>query len=200
MKVIVLQACGVVVFLVGSVWLAGGVRRRRSGRAAENASRISHALFWVALVLPGVIGFFHPGFAAYDALLGVPSLPPSFAWTIAGGVLVAGGAGLMAVSNRALFRKGRGAAAFVLTGRLVTDGLYGRTRNPMALGFYAAGLGVGLVAGSLAVTLAVLLVVVPVHVVNLKLFEERELARRFGAAYEDYRQRVPFLLPGFKRP
>ena len=106
---------------------------------------------------------------------------------------------LMLSSNRFLMNKGRGAASFLLTKQLVTDGLYGRTRNPMSLGFYSACVGIGMVAGSLSVTLAVLLFVIPVHAVNLKLFEERELELRYGRAYLDYKQRVPFLIPRLKR-
>lgn len=69
----------------------------------------------------------------------------------------------------------------------------------MSLGFYAACVGMGMIAGSLTVTLGVLSVIVPVHVINLKYFEERELEQRYGDAYVDYRQRVPFLIPRFKR-
>lgn len=199
MQVMVFQAFGVLIFLVGSIWLASIVRRRSGGRVAENASRISHALFWIALVLPGAIGLFHPGLTAYDQLLGMPSLPVPLIWFASGLVLLSVGLLLMVGSNRILIKKGRGAASFLLTEELVTDGLYGRTRNPMSLGFYAACVGIGMMGGSLTVTLAVLLLVIPAHAVNLKLFEERELGLRYGHAYLDYRQRVPFLIPRLKR-
>lgn len=195
MRVIVIQACGVLVFLVGSIWLGSVVRRRGSSRVAENASRVSHGLFWVALVLPGGIGVFYPGLTKYDALLGMPSLPARPVWIGVGAVLLLGGMTLLVGSNRFLMKKGRGAAAFLLTECLVSDGLYGRSRNPMSLGFYAVCLSVGMIAGSLAVTLGALLVIVPVHLFNLKYFEERELELRYGDAYADYRRRVPFLIP-----
>lgn len=199
MQVIMIQAFGVLVFLVGSIWLARMIRRFGNSRVAENASRISHALFWVALVLPGTIGLFYPGLTAYDELFGMPSLPVPLIWIVTGVVLVSVGSVLLVSSNRFLIKKGRGAAAFLLTGQLVTDGLYGRTRNPMSLGFYAVCVGIGMIAGSLTVTLAVLLIIVPVHLINLKYFEERELELRYGHSYVEYRQRVPFLIPRFKR-
>jgi protein-S-isoprenylcysteine O-methyltransferase Ste14 len=185
----------VLIFLVGSIWLGSTIRRRGDGRAAENASRISHALFWIALVLPGAIGLFYPGLTNYDALLAMPGLPVRPLWMGVGAGLLAAGLALLVGSNRFLMKKGRGAAAFLLTERLVTDGFYGRLRNPMSLGFYGICVGIGMVAGSLAVTLGALLLVVPVHLFNLKYFEERELELRYGDAYADYRRRVPFLFP-----
>ncbi|MFC1544206.1 methyltransferase family protein [Gemmatimonadota bacterium] len=199
MQVIVIQAFGVLIFLVGSIRLASTLRRLGNSRVAENASRISHGLFWLTLVLPGTIGLFYPGLTAYDELFGMPSLPVPPIWIAIGVVLLTVGLVLLVSSNRFLIKKGRGAAAFLLTGQLVTDGLYGRTRNPMSLGFYAACVGIGMIAGSLTVTLGVLLIIVPVHVINLKHFEERELEQRYGDSYVDYRQRVPFLIPRFKR-
>jgi len=196
--VIVSQAVGAVVFLAGSIWLGEVTRRRGSGRFAENASRVSHLLFWVALVLPGVVGLFRPGLGAYDELLGMPSLPAHPVWTAVGALLLCLGLVLMAMSNRFLMKMGRGAAAFLLTERLVGEGIYGRTRNPMSLGFYAACLGIGVMARSLAVTLGVLLIVVPIHIINLKYFEERELELRYGQSYLDYKRRVPFLIPRFR--
>jgi len=129
----------------------------------------------------------------------MPSLPVRPIWIATGAVLLSAGSVLVVSSNRFLIKKGRGAAAFLLTEQLVTDGLYGRTRNPMSLGFYAACVGIGMIAGSLTVTLGVLFVIVPVHVINLKYFEERELELRYGQSYVDYRRRVPFLVPRFRR-
>ena len=81
---------------------------------------------------------------------------------------------------------------------VVGEGIYGRTRNPMSLGFYAACLGIAVMARSLSVTLGVVLIVVPIHVVNLKYFEERELELRYGDSYVEYKRHVPFLIPRFR--
>jgi protein-S-isoprenylcysteine O-methyltransferase Ste14 len=199
MRVIVVQVFGVLIFLAGSLWLGSMTRRPGNSGVAGNASRISHSLFWIGLVLPGTIGLFYPGLTSYDELLGMPSLPAHPVWIVTGLVLMVVGLVLMVASNRILIKRGRGAAAFLLTEQLVTDGLYGLTRNPMSLGFYATCLGIGMIAGSLSVSLGVLLVVVPVHAINLKYFEERELELRYGHSYVDYKQRVPFLIPRLKR-
>jgi protein-S-isoprenylcysteine O-methyltransferase Ste14 len=101
-------------------------------QAVGNASRISHALFWTALVVPGTIGVFAPGLAFYDDLLGLPGLPAPRVWLAAGALLLFVGTVLMAGANRDLIKQGREAPAFRFTERLVTDGPYGRTRNPMS--------------------------------------------------------------------
>ena len=199
MPVIVTQAFGALLFLVGSIWLGRAVRRDPGTTTAERASRVSHLLFWIALVLPGTVGVFHPGLANYDVLLGIPSLPVRPFWLATGVLLLGAGLGLMAVSNRFLIKTGKGAAAFLITKRLVSDGVYGRSRNPMSLGFYLACVGVGMIAGSTTVTLGVLLVILPIHVFNLKYFEERELELRYGGSYFQYKRRVPFLFPRFRR-
>jgi protein-S-isoprenylcysteine O-methyltransferase Ste14 len=199
MPVLVVQAFGALVFLVGSLWLGSMTQRRGDAGMAETASRLSHLLFWAALVLPGMVGLIYPGLRAYDRLLGVPSLSPLPVWLAAGVVLLCVGLGLLVMSNRSLVTKGRGAAAFLLTARLVTDGLYGRTRNPMSLGFYACCAGIGMITGSMTVTLGALLIIVPIHIVSLKQFEERELELRYGQSYVEYRRRVPFLVPRMRR-
>lgn len=199
MGVIAIQALGALTFLIGTVWLGRRIRRSTGRAAAERASRIGHLLFWTALVAPGTVGIFYPGLRSYDRILGLPSLPGSGIRVAASVMLLSLGLVLVVGSHRFLLSRGRGAAAFFLTERLVTGGLYGRTRNPMSLGFYAACMGVGLLAGSTTVILSVVLVLVPTHVMYLKLVEEPELARRFGSDYADYRERVPFLVPRPRR-
>jgi protein-S-isoprenylcysteine O-methyltransferase Ste14 len=150
-------------------------------------------------MLPGLYGVASPGLGRYDELLGVQRLPWPVGTRPAGLVLLIGGVALMIASNRALLGKGRGAAAFLLTEQVVSEGIYAFCRNPMSLGFYMACVGVGLVAGSTAVTVGALLIIVPVHMLNLHYFEERELALRFGQPYLAYRTRTPFLIPRLGR-
>jgi protein-S-isoprenylcysteine O-methyltransferase Ste14 len=105
------------------------------------------------------------------------------------------GTHLIVVSSVALLLWGKGANAFWLTKRLVVGNIYERMRNPMSLGLYLWSVGIGLLVGSTYMTLGALLVVIPVHVLYLKYFEEHELALRMGQPYLEYKQRVPFLLP-----
>jgi protein-S-isoprenylcysteine O-methyltransferase Ste14 len=69
--------------------------------------------------------------------------------------------------------------------RLVTDGLFRFTRNPMYLGFVAALVGVWALVGSLSPGVVVLAFAGVAHRVYIP-FEERTLRARFGPAYEAY--------------
>jgi protein-S-isoprenylcysteine O-methyltransferase Ste14 len=91
--------------------------------------------------------------------------------------------------------KGNGANAFRLTDRVVETEIYQRIRNPMSLGYYLWALGLGFISDSMLVTLVVLLGFIPAHIFFLKFFEELELELRFGEAYKQYKQKVPFLIP-----
>lgn len=199
MKTILAQVIGVLVFTLGTVILGRRIRRVSGKTEAQRASRISHLLFWGCLLAPGLIGLVYPGLRHYDELLGFPSLPLKPLAFVLGLLVLLPGIGLMIASNHALSKVGRGSAAFFLTKEVVLRGVYLRTRNPMSLGFYMACVGVGFLAGSLAATLGALLVITPVHLFNLKYFEERELELRFGEPYRDYRRHTPFLLPRFVR-
>jgi protein-S-isoprenylcysteine O-methyltransferase Ste14 len=104
----------------------------------------------------------------------------------------------MSVSRKTLSYLRKGAPASKMAMRLVEGGIYNRVRNPRALGFYLACVGVGLMVGSSYVTLVSLLVVIPAHIFNLKYLEELELELRLGEPYIEYKQRVPFMIPGRK--
>ncbi len=195
MVIIILQVLGTTAFAVGTLALGLYLRRHRTKEAAERASRVSHGLYWVGLVLPGTIGIFYPRLTHFDEIVGLPSLP---ARPVALGIGIAVlliGLALNLGSQMALRRLGEGTNAFWLTQRLVAGNLYARTRNPMSLGYYLQCVGLGLIAGSTYITLGSLLGIVPVHIFNLLYFEELELSLRLGPTYLEYRRRVPFLLP-----
>jgi protein-S-isoprenylcysteine O-methyltransferase Ste14 len=81
----------------------------------------------------------------------------------------------------------------VQTDRLVTGGFYGLVRHPMYLGGIAGSLGIALAAASrFALYYTGVLAVVLYAVSRL---EERDLAQRFGPGFEEYRRRVPALMP-----
>ncbi|MDD5557817.1 MAG: methyltransferase [bacterium] len=140
-----------------------------------------------------------------DRALGLgPLLPPSvhvwaglaalaYAWFWIGWALAA------------LVRRGGGHPNEILgrelgpvTRRVVTDGPYRRTRNPMAFGlilFYFLALPLLL---NSPVALALLPLACLFEVWYHRRYEEPGLLERFGADYERYRARVPLLLP-FRR-
>jgi protein-S-isoprenylcysteine O-methyltransferase Ste14 len=78
-------------------------------------------------------------------------------------------------------------------GRLLTDGIYARVRNPRYLEFMSFILAYVSFANFAGTWVLALLVFPATHV--LVLMEERELLERFGAEYEDYCRRVPRWIP-----
>lgn len=77
--------------------------------------------------------------------------------------------------------------------RLLVDGVYARTRNPMYLGWAALHAGAGLVSGS-----GWILAGLPAASLALHAFVRREeaaLAAAFGEDYAAYRAAVPRYLP-----
>lgn len=80
-------------------------------------------------------------------------------------------------------------------GRLLTEGIYARTRNPRYLGLIFGVAGLALILNYPALYLGFALFVPALY--GVILLEERELKQRFGAGYEDYLRRVPRLIPRF---
>lgn len=77
--------------------------------------------------------------------------------------------------------------------QLVTEGPYAHTRHPRYIQVFLALLGWAMLANYPAGYLAALLWVP--FVLSIIRLEERELQRRFGAAYDEYAARVPRFWP-----
>lgn len=78
-------------------------------------------------------------------------------------------------------------------GGLLTEGVYARVRHPR----YVAVL-LGLTAAALFSNYLALYLLIPFSaagLVMIVLLEEKELVERFGAEYEEYRDRVPMFVP-----
>lgn len=112
--------------------------------------------------------------------------------------LMLGGQFLILWSVISLYQTGKGTPYPVFATRtLVTSGPYQFVRNPMTFGAFLFYFGLGVYLGS-----PVLLIFVSAIFTILLIFiyrhETKELGERFGGGYENYRQKVPFILPGFQ--
>jgi protein-S-isoprenylcysteine O-methyltransferase Ste14 len=116
-------------------------------------------------------------------------LPSSRAISLAGGVLVGGGATIALAATAAAER-----TDLADPSGLVTGGPFAVSRNPMYEAWTAIYVGAGLTMHSAwpFVLLPGLLALVHAAVGQ----EERELRRRFGAAYDAYARRVPRYVVG----
>jgi protein-S-isoprenylcysteine O-methyltransferase Ste14 len=112
-------------------------------------------------------------------------------WLSAAGAIIATAGGALSLAGQwALKRRGADVNPSQPVLVLVTDGVFGWTRNPVYLGLWIALIGI-----SLIFAFDWLLILTPPAwvVVNCAVVrsEERYLERRFGKAYRDYKKRVP---------
>jgi protein-S-isoprenylcysteine O-methyltransferase Ste14 len=77
---------------------------------------------------------------------------------------------------------------------LVTEGPYKYTRNPMVIGLFLVLISLGLILRSPSF-FVFLLLLLPLGILFIKLYEEKDLERRFGEAYIAYKAKTPFLIP-----
>ncbi len=105
---------------------------------------------------------------------------------------------LLVSTIRLFVRFGQGTLApWDPTRRLVIRGAYAHVRNPMISGVLLMLAGETVLFGSWSL-LIWWLFVLAANTAYFKLSEEPGLARRFGRAYERYRQNVPMWIPRLK--
>jgi protein-S-isoprenylcysteine O-methyltransferase Ste14 len=83
--------------------------------------------------------------------------------------------------------------------KLITDGPYAYSRNPMMTGLFMAMAGIGIFFGSVILTFFMTPIFVLMSVLEFKYIEEPELEKRFGNVYTEYRKRTPIIIPGIPR-
>lgn len=130
-----------------------------------------------------------------DRALGLPRMLPGALGSVVGVPLLAAGLMLCAWCVR-LFRRARGTPVpFNPPRELVVVGPYAWVRNPMLTGVFACLFGLGFLLHSLSMVFVWTPLFVLANAIELKLVEEPELQRRFGASYGEYRRRVPMFVP-----
>lgn len=142
------------------------------------------------LVLPFTVAVVVP-FVALRQSRGEPSL----AAQLSGGLLILAGLTLVVHTIRHFASRGRGTLApWDPPRRLVVSGIYRYVRNPMISGVLSILVGESLLLGSTAVAVWAA-TFFALNATYIPLIEEPGLVRRFGAAYESYKQHVPRWIP-----
>ena len=95
----------------------------------------------------------------------------------------------------AFFRTGGTPVPFNPPPRLITNGLYAYIRNPMFLGGFLFLLGLGVLLGSLSLTFIFGPLLIVLYVFYVKAVEEKEMEKKFGQEYLEYKKRVPMFIP-----
>lgn len=110
-------------------------------------------------------------------------------WSLAGLALVVAGLGISIWHSRLFKRLQTNISTFQPPDKLVTQGMFRISRNPMYLGFALALLGCAIALGAFTPFLVWLGFVVMTDRWYIA-FEEQAMETRFGQAYRDYRARV----------
>lgn len=83
--------------------------------------------------------------------------------------------------------------------KLITTGLYRYIRNPMLLGLFIFLVGLGFLLGSLSLIFILTPIFILINVLYLKGIEEKEMEKKFGKQYLEYKKKVPMWFPRFYR-
>ncbi len=139
--------------------------------------------------------------AALLAVQTFPALPwlnarwvPATPWTVwIGAAMLAGGLAFTVWARRTLGRNWSATVTLKQDHALVVEGPYRLVRHPIYTGLLLGFAGSALARGDARGILVVVIVVLALWR-KLRL-EERWMVERFGADYDDYRRRVPALVP-----
>jgi protein-S-isoprenylcysteine O-methyltransferase Ste14 len=152
------------------------------------------AIFVVAPVFTYVVGGW------LDSAFSLPRVPPFPVNLIVGFLVFFPALATGIKATRQLYAKGLGlpwgeADRRVQSTKLLTEGIYAYTRNPMTLGYSLLPCGMGIMFRSPGMALFVPALVLLVNISILKFVEEPNLEERFGEEYRAYKSRTPFLVP-----
>jgi protein-S-isoprenylcysteine O-methyltransferase Ste14 len=78
---------------------------------------------------------------------------------------------------------------------LMTTGIYGIIRNPMHVGWTLVLFGIAILLQSFTLLFVFMPLFILIHWIYIKQIEEKELEKKFGQSYFDYRKKVPMWFP-----
>jgi len=124
--------------------------------------------------------------------------PLNMSMTLIGIFLILVGTWILVVTNMMFVKIGKGTASpFAPPKIFVVTGIYQYVRNPMTIGIVFVILGESITLGSFTLFCWFLFFFFGDHIA-LILFEEPQLARRFGEDYIQYKKHVPRWVPRLK--
>lgn len=135
------------------------------------------------------------GLPPVDKIIGFPSLLFGIINIVIGGIMVLIGATYALWSIISQLTRARGTPLpMMATQKLLIDGPFKQSRNPMGFGAICMYLGMAIIVGSLSSIIIVVLFLL-LLILWIKKVEEKELEIRFGQDYMDYKKSTPFMIP-----
>jgi len=157
---------------------------------------------FLAKVLPILVFFFlFPALLfvipklVFDPLLEIPTLFSFSIRIIPAAALIALGTFFLAASTKAQREIGKGTPMpLKATQKLVIEKPYSYCRNPLYFGLINLFLGISMMIGSVS-SLVMMLIFSTTILAYIKLIEEKELEKRYGIDYLEYKKATPLLIP-----
>jgi protein-S-isoprenylcysteine O-methyltransferase Ste14 len=134
-----------------------------------------------------------------DKWLHLPYLPDAWWRYLIAGILFVVGFVLAIMTVSKFFRTRGTPVPTSPPPKLITTGLYGWIRNPMALGMLLMLEGLGFYFGSISLIVFFAPLPVVLYALEIKAVEEPELELRFGKDYVEYKKRVPMFIPRHRK-
>lgn len=172
---------------------------QNSARKKKRVKYIIGSGIFVVIILP-IIGIFIS--LIIDKLLGLPKLINEPYNYILGIVILIIGFPWAIWSNAAIYKFGEGSPVprnDTQTIKLVKEGPYKYTRNPMIFGYVLMWYGFGLLLNSWFLTIVFSTTILILLIIVVKVWEEKNLEKRFGEDYRVYKSQTSFIIPFFKR-
>jgi protein-S-isoprenylcysteine O-methyltransferase Ste14 len=168
-------------------------------RAATGSRKTRNLLTPAGIVFFfGFIALFIFAALQVDKFLDFPKLLPTSLNIIVSAPILAIGLFLMAWSVLHFVRVKGTPVPFNPPPKLVTTGPYAHVRNPMLTGVFVLLFGLGVLLRSISLVSIFTPLFILLNVGELKAVEERELERRLGKDYVEYKKRVPVFIPRLK--
>lgn len=135
-------------------------------------------IFLGGLIIGGVIGWFYS-----------VTFLPNYWGRALGGIFVVLGLGIIFVAKSKMAKAETNIEPWKPTTAILSDGIYGASRNPVYVAMIVVYLGVVFLFNSLTILLPLILVLLVMHY-GVILREERYLEEKFGKEYLSYKEKV----------
>lgn len=133
--------------------------------------------------------------SALDRQWGVQIEPINLLWHMIGSIFLLIGVFFAVWSITDQITRGKGTPIpAIATQKLLVQGPFQYSRNPMGFGTCLAYLGLSFFMASLGMVLFSL-IFTALFILYIKLVEEKELLERFGESYREYMRSTPFFIP-----
>jgi len=153
----------------------------------------------VALLFFGLVALFILASTWVDKVLPIFHFDPA-RWSLGLSVLLLVLGGFICAWPAIAFLRARGTPVpFNPPPKLITTGLYSYVRNPMLLGLFILLLGLGVLFCSLSLVFIFTPLFILANVLYLRAVEEKEMEKKFGEEYLNYKKSVPMFIPKFGR-